>query len=226
MGTDALNVSYRLRQTATVLAAILVFKVLGSILYEYRWYFPANFDSLFLNGRRESFVGIYRTAFYTHIISSPIALVLAGLLVASGGRPRFRTAHRWAGRTQIILVLAAVVPSGLIMATGAYAGVIAGCGFATLSLLTGSAAGLAVWHAMGKRFDQHQRWAIRCGLLLASALLLRLLSGLAVVMHWDPEWAYRFSAWLSWLIPLAAFELGWRIHGAMKLPNGYNASRL
>ncbi|MDA8743964.1 hypothetical protein N9N28_04950 [Rubripirellula amarantea] len=42
------------------------------------------FSSAFLTGRESTFYGLYELAFYAHIISSPVALVLAGGLVVSG----------------------------------------------------------------------------------------------------------------------------------------------
>jgi hypothetical protein len=109
----------------------------------------------------------------------------------------------------VLLVLAALVPSGLVMATQAFAGPIAGIGFGALSLATGASAAATVYYAIARRYALHERWANRCVVLLISPLLLRLAAGFMSVMGWESDWAYRANAWLSWLIPLAVYEI-WR----------------
>jgi len=210
--------SARLNSTRTktlktiVLAALFLLgaKVLASILLEYPRYFPADFEATFLIGRERSFTPTYATAFYVHILTGPVAIVLSTFLMWSGGRARWLTWHRWAARGLMVLILAALVPSGLLMAPQAFAGPIAGVGFATLSLFTALTAGMTLRYARQKRFAIHQRWATRCYVLLVSPLLLRVVGGLLQVLAIDSEWAYVMNAWLSWLVPLAAVEIYWR----------------
>jgi hypothetical protein len=47
----------------------------------------------------------------------------------------------------------------------------------------------------------------RCYLLLCSAVVLRLIGGLATVTGVAAPWFDPLAIWLSWLVPLAAFEL-------------------
>ena len=90
-------------------------KVFLSILYQYRWYFPADFDSSpFLSGRRFTFTGLYRSVFYVHIVAGPIAeegffvqsmltgvtAVAAGVMARSGNLIAHR---RWASRCYLLL---------------------------------------------------------------------------------------------------------------------------
>lgn len=205
--TDRLS---RLKAIAALASVVLFVKVLLEILFEYRWYFPANFDASFLSGRRDSFTGLYRAAFYTHILSGPVAVVLGVFLMVSGGRSRHRSIHRRAGQVQMAIIFGAVVPSGLAMASQAFAGPIAASGFAALSLATAVCAAVALRCALAGRFSAHQRWAGRCFILLCSPLFLRLVSGMVIVLQRESEWIYRLNAWLSWLIPLAIYEAWWR----------------
>ena len=76
MNIDSSDRTRRLRKVAVLAAGLLFAKVLLEILYEYRWYFPANFEAAFLIGRQDSFVGLYRAAFYAHVISGPLAILL------------------------------------------------------------------------------------------------------------------------------------------------------
>lgn len=200
-----------LRRTALAIAAILFLKVFAETVYEYRWYFPVNFDeSHFLIGRRGTFFGTYRAAFFAHIISGPVVIVLGSILMLIGGRRRFAKIHRTLGRLQMLLVIGVVVPSGFIMALQAYTGAIAASGFAAHAIATGITAFLAIHHALKRRFPLHQRWATRCFILLCSPLLLRVISGATIVMQVDSDWTYRLTAWVSWLLPLGVYEWWWR----------------
>jgi hypothetical protein len=190
-------------------AAALFAKVLFSILAEYRWYFPPNFDSAFLVGRQDRFVGVYRAAFYSHIITGPVAITLAAFLLLTGGRTGYRQLHRWSGRVLVLLILLLLVPTGLVMASQAHAGAVAGLGFAILSIVTAVSAIATGFQAWAGHWQSHRRWAKRSFLLLCSPLLLRLTSGAAIVFQLESEEFYRLNAWLSWLIPLGFLELWW-----------------
>ena len=191
--------------------ALLILRVLVTMLLEYRWYFPADFNgSVFLSGRQATFVGLYRAAFYAHIISGPLALVLGLGLLAIARAPRLSRVHRRLGRVQILLVLLLVAPSGLIMACGTQAGELAAYGFAALALLTGGCGVAVIQAARAGRFEAHQRWALRCCVLLCSPMLLRLNTGLLIVTQHESIWLYSLSAWLSWLIPLMFLEVWFR----------------
>jgi hypothetical protein len=195
-----------------VVAALFVLgvKVLGSMLWEYPRYFPADFEATFLIGREESFTPLYAMAFYVHIIAGPLTMLLATFLMWSGGRRRWLAWHRWAGRSLMALIFAALAPSGLVMAPKAFAGPVAGVGFAVLALLTALMAGQTLYYARQRRFAPHARWAGRCYVLLVSPLILRVVAGLLIVLQADTELAYCLNAWLSWLAPLAIYEVSRR----------------
>ena len=50
----------------------------------------------------------------------------------------------------------------------------------------------------------------RLFILLCSAVVLRLIAGVAHLTSLDADWLYPASAWASWLGPLAAHE-SWRV---------------
>jgi uncharacterized membrane protein YozB (DUF420 family) len=90
------------------------------------------------------------------------------------------------------------------MAWYAATGTIAAIGFAALSVATGICAAKG-WHAAIRRqFDQHRRWMLRCFVLLCSAVVLRVIGGLADVL--GTEWTYPIAAWSSWFVPLVLLE--------------------
>lgn len=200
----------RWRIAFTLALAVLLGKVLLMILWEYRFYFPADFTSAFLSGRRHTFVGLYRGSFYLHIVAGPIAILLGAFLMASGlGYVRRAKWHRIAGRIQGVLVLFVLLPTGLVMATQAHAGSIASWGFALLSLATSGCVLAAVISARRKDFSAHQLWASRCFLLLCSPLILRMMNGSIVVLGMESQATYQWNAWFSWLGPWMVFE-SWR----------------
>jgi uncharacterized membrane protein len=195
------------RTIALTTLVVLSIKTFFGILYEYQWYFPPDYDhSAFLSGRRRTFVGIYRPAFYTHIVVGPITMLLGTFSIVSGVTGRFGRAHRWTGRANVALVLTVVVPSGLLMTLQAYGGVISMVGFSVQTLATGVCAAMTIRHARAFQFAKHRQWAMRLYLLLISPLFLRLIAGVMTVTHLESEWTYRINAWISWMVPLLWYE--------------------
>lgn len=196
-------------KTVAIWAGCLLFGWgLSSVLSPYRWYFPANFElSDFLMGRQDHFHGLYQAAFYLHIICGPIALVSSGILIASGGSPRFSKIHRQLGRVLALLVVFGILPSGLVMSAYAITGPIAGLGFAGLAIATATCALIAIYHAVQRRFCVHRRWAIRVFILLCSPILLRFVSTGMSAAGLEEDWAYQLNAWLCWILPWLLFEI-------------------
>ena len=192
------------------LLGLLACVVLAAIVSNYPRYFPPDFTSDFLRGRADSFFGTYQWAFYAHLAAGPVSLLLGLALLSNRLRRRHPAWHRVLGRAQMAVVLLVLVPSGLWMSASAATGTVAGLGFATLALATTVTATLGWREAVCRRFAAHGIWMTRLVALLGSAVVLRLLSGLAILAGLDTDWLYPASAWASWLLPLAACE-AWRI---------------
>lgn len=190
----------------TFLSAVLVVRVLAGILANYPSYAPPDFGSDFLRGREGHFWSWYRWAFYVHILSGPVSLILGLVLVNETARAWSPKWHRRLGWAQVGCVLLLVTPSGLAMARHAAAGPIAAAGLGTLAIATGACAAIGARAAMTRRFGDHRRWMWRCDLLLCSAIVLRLIGGLATVAEWYAPWVDPLATWACWLVPLAAFE--------------------
>ena len=210
------NLSLKLRRALVVVTGLLVLKVTAEVMLGYVNYFPANFGSDFLRGRERYFFGAYRWAFYPHIASGPLAIVLGLVQISDSFRRRFPKWHRNLGRLHLLNVLCVVTPSGLWMSYYASTGAIAAIGFAILALMTGMCSVLGWRAAVMRQFARHKRWMWRCFLLLCSAVVLRLLGGLGTVIGVQSDWFDPVASWSSWLVPLAAFELSglsvWRKH--------------
>ena len=212
------SLSTKLPRFLAFLAGLLILKVTVSVILGYRDYFPPNFESDFLRGRESYFSGNYQWAFYSHIVSGPVSLILGLILISEQFRIRFPSWHRCLGKAQIVLVLVLLAPSGLWMAYYAETGVVAAIGFSGLALATGLCALFGWQSAVQKRFVDHRRWMLRCYLLLCSAVILRLIGGLATVTAVEGTWSYPLAAWASWLLPLAAFELSGAFNRQFRRP--------
>ncbi len=198
--------SLALRRLLALLTALLICKVTLSVVIEYRGYFPPDFESDFLRGREPYFRGAYQWAFYTHVISGPASLMLGMILVSDRFRRSAPTWHRRLGRVQAACVLLLVAPSGLWMAWYAATGAIAAAGLGSLAIATAACVVLGWKAAAARRFADHRRWMSRTFVLLCSAVVLRMIGGLATIGQFDAAWLYPLSAWASWLVPLVVFE--------------------
>jgi hypothetical protein len=190
-------------------AGLLILKVTLSVVVGYRDYIPPNFNADFLLGRESYFYGAYHWAFYAHLISGPTSLVVGTILVSHRFRQMAPQWHRALGKFQVACVLMILAPSGLWMAWYAVSGAIAGVGLGLLAIATAACAALGWRSAVARRFDEHQRWMWRTYVLLCSAVVIRLIGGIAMVFDVDALWVYPLSAWVSWLAPLMIYE-GWR----------------
>ena len=188
------------------LTCLLIVRVTISVVLNYRDYIPPNFESDFLSGRQGYFWNGYHLAFYPHLASGPVSLILGVILVNDRFRLQFPHWHRLLGRVQVICVLFLVVPSGLWMAFYAMTGTVAAIGFASLAVATGLCVTLGWRSAVLRQFAIHRRWMLRCFVLLCSAVVIRMIGGLATVTDFDADWLYPLSAWACWLVPLAVFE--------------------
>ncbi len=205
-----------------ILAALLVGKVTLSVMIGYRNYLPPDFESEFLQGRESYFWGAYAWAFYVHLLSGPLTLVLGTILLSDRFRRVAPTWHRRLGRVQGLCVLLLLAPSGLWMAWYAATGAIAAAGLGSLAIASAPCVLLGWKAAVERRFADHERWMWRTYMLLISAVVIRMIGGAATVAGIDAPWLYPFSAWASWLVPLIAYEA---IH-RLDLPRHRSAAKL
>lgn len=168
-------------------------------------YFPAQFESGFLHQREAYFYSWYAVAFYTHVISAPIALFTGLLQSIHWLRNRSLKLHRSLGKIYVFTVLLFAVPSGLAMALKADGTSIAVVGFATLALATGWSTWLGYRHARLHDIPGHRKWMTRSYVLICSAVTLRFLA--AVTNEFELPIKYDAMAWLNWLPQLLAYEI-------------------
>ncbi len=128
---------------ARLAAFALVARVTIGVILGYVDYFPPNFYSQFLTGRKSYFYGSYQIAFWIHIIFSPPVMFSGMWLLSNRLRSRYPAFHRRLGRAHVLVVLCFVAPSGLWMSCYATTGLWAGSAFAASSCATFVCAWLA-----------------------------------------------------------------------------------
>ena len=190
-----------------LLTCVLICKIVIAVVLSYRDYMPPNFRNDFLQGRESYFFGSYQWAFYVHITSGPMSLVLGMILLSEKFRRRYSYWHRCLGRVQVVCVLLLVAPSGFWMAWNAHAGFVAESGFGVLAIATAACVALGWRSAVKRRFAEHRHWMSRCYSLLFSAVVLRFIGGLATVAGVESERVYPIAAWASWVLPLMVYEV-------------------
>lgn len=98
------------------------------------------------------------------------------------------------------------------MARYAATGGVAAAGLGSLAIVTAACVALGWRAAVQRRFADHRRWMLRTFILLCSAVVIRIIGGLASVLEFDAAWVYSASCWMSWLLPLLVFE-SWQVVG-------------
>lgn len=196
-----------LRRCLAIAVVMLILKTCWTVASLLPAYLTPNFDTDFLLGREPHFYGPYQYAFYIHILSGPFSLLVGMWLLSHSLRMRWPVVHRQLGRFQVACIVGLVVPSGLWMSCFAQAGNVAASAFATLAVATGWAAYRGWRQAVKGNFASHRMWMLRTFTLLCSAVVIRLLGGLASIFGVYWEWFDPLAAWASWLIPLAILEV-------------------
>ncbi len=118
----------------------------------------------------------------------PVSLILGLILIGEWSPEPIPEMASLSARLQVACVLLLVTPSGLWMAYYAAAGPIAAVGLAVLAITTAICVSLGARSAVTRRFADHRRWMWRCYLLLCSAVVLRLIGGLATVTGVAAPW--------------------------------------
>lgn len=199
--------SFTLPNLLPFVTALLIIRVTVAVVINYREYLPPNFESDFLQDREGYFWKGYHWAFYMHLLSGPVSLMLGMILISERFRLRFPKWHSYLGRIQAVNVLFLVAPSGLWMACYAMTGPVAAMGFGVLAVATAFTMAMGWRTAVQRRFAEHRLWMQRCFVLLCSAVVVRVIGGLLTVIDYGPAWPYQAAAWGSWLVPLLVFEL-------------------
>lgn len=171
-------------------------------------YYSPDFSSGFLSDKEDIFKGLYKIAFYFHIISTPIALLIGTIQVFFNLNNRFKKSHQLLGKIYVFLILIICAPSGLIMSFYSFGGILSIISFLLLSVLLFYYTFKSYRAILNGDVKKHTENIIRSYLLLISAILLRILSFVFIhYFNWEGETMYTTIAWLSWLPSLIIYQL-------------------
>lgn len=150
----------------------------------------------------------FRLAFYTHISSSVVMLVV-GLAQWLPAVAKLGTrTHRTFGKAYVFGILAVAAPSGLVLARFANGGLVAQVAFSLQAGVWWVATLLAYQNARRRRWPCHVTWMLRSYAITLAALSLRGESYLFYYcLHTKPIETYLTVAWLSWVGNLLVMEV-------------------
>lgn len=164
-------------------------------------YIPLRLDVAFLNVKQDALAyGYYPVAFFSHVFSSIVVLLLGGTQFSAWVRLWSPTLHRNFGKTYVALILLVASPSGLVMALHANGGLGARVSFVLQALLWWAWTYGAWRAALRQNWERHHLYMLLSYALTLSAVSLRFWKW-AIVGLWAPPPmdTYRIVAWLGWM---------------------------
>jgi uncharacterized membrane protein YozB (DUF420 family) len=172
-------------------------------------YIPINYDVAFLNLKQEEIkLPYYKFAFFTHVYSSIIVIVLGVSQFSKTIRNHFSIIHKLNGKGYILLTLLIASPSGLIMAFHANGGLVSQISFSILSILWFIFTLIAYLSIKKGNYKKHRDFMIRSYALTLSAISLRLFKyGIVFFYELPPMDTYKIVSVLAWTINLGIAEL-------------------
>jgi uncharacterized membrane protein len=143
---------------------------------------------------------LWRTAFYTHVFSSILALAAGFTQFNEQVLREHRRLHRWIGRIYAYDILVVNFPAGMILAIYANGLLPSKTAFVILDCLWFLFTLMAVRAAKEGRFKQHREFMIRSYALTFSAITLRTWKIiLSHTIHPDPLHLYMMDAWMGFV---------------------------
>lgn len=187
-------------------ALIYFIYLLGLITLQY---IPINYEVAFLNLKQEEIqLPYYKLAFFSHVYTSMIVIVLGLTQFSKTIRKQFSFIHKLNGKGYILLILLIASPSGLIMAFHANGGLVSQISFSILSILWFVFTLKAFLYIKKRNYRKHRDFMIRSYALTLSAISLRLFKyGIVFFFELPPMDTYKIVSVLGWTLNLGIAEL-------------------
>ena len=172
-------------------------------------YIPVNYNVAFLNLKQEEIqLSYYKIAFFSHVYSSILIIILGLTQFSKTIRQQFKSVHKLSGKLYVLLILVIASPSGLIMAYHANGGLIGQVSFIVLSMLWFVFTLQGFRYIKKGNYQKHKNFMIRSYALTLSAISLRLFKfGIVTVLELPPMDTYKIVSVLGWGINLIIAEL-------------------
>jgi uncharacterized membrane protein YozB (DUF420 family) len=190
-------------------AATILTLVLASVVaVRFIWHYAVPYF-LHFNQKQFDYYWPHRIRLVTHIGGGILALVCGTLQLWTGLRQRAMNAHRWIGRVYLASAAVGIVGAFLMAVYSAPRSFGIGLmGLATAWIVT---TGIA-WAAIVRgRVALHKEWMLRSYIVAFAFVTFRiftdLLPGVTKHLGSSAEDASTSVAWISWVLPLAVFEI-------------------
>lgn len=170
-------------------------------------YFLAGFQGGFLSSKSPELLNsFWMYAFYLHIISGGVALLVGWPQFSARLRKKNIAFHRVLGKIYMIAIALSGL-AGLYISFNATGGIIAKLGFACLAIawLFTSFKGLKTIRE--KKISDHQRWMIRSYALCFAAVTLRIWLPSFIIAGIPFLTSYVIISWLCWVPNLIVAEM-------------------
>ena len=196
----------KIKLAATILAwagivAIAVGFVIKYVLFYYRHYDAASFDTLWPR----------RTWLFLHINGGTLALLTGPWQFWTGLRQRHLQIHRWTGRLFLLGVTAGVAGAvGLVVnEVGYWAFGVGLMGLAASWLVTTAMAYYSIRKGL---VALHKEWMIRAYVVTFAFVFFRIMSDYTPMSRLRPEGDRDITiAWACWVVPLAVTEMVFQV---------------
>lgn len=150
----------------------------------------------------------WMTAFYIHISSAILVILIGPLQFLPFIRRRYTAQHRFMGKVYVSCILFLAAPSGLYMSFFANGGIWASIGFGVLSVLWFVATYRAFYHIRRREVEEHRNWMLRSYALTLSAVMLRVyVPVLSMGFGVDHHFTVVITSWINWIPNLIIVEL-------------------
>ena len=151
----------------------------------------------------------HRFRLILHISGGIVALICGTLQLWTGLRQRAMRLHKWTGRVYLVGVAVGALGAFLMTYyTTPHSFGVALMGLATAWLLTTGIAWAAILRGM---VQMHREWVVRSYLVTFAFVSFRVISDnlprLAAKLGSSPDDALANVTWLSWVVPLALYEV-------------------
>ena len=154
---------------------------------------------------KPNFLG-HSTAFYIHIGSASVALLIGPWQFLKGWRAAHPREHRTTGALYVVACLVGGV-AALPMAVGSNGGPVAAAGFLALASLWLFTTVRALAAILAGDLAGHRRWMVRSFALTLAGVTLRLYLPAALMGFTSFHVAYAAIAWLCWVPNLLIADL-------------------
>jgi hypothetical protein len=190
-----------------IFAGFLLFFIFLLLLITWQ-YVPMRFDVAFLNVKEEIQFVWYKIAFYVHVYSSWIVIIIGFFQFWKWISTHHSYIHKSFGKFYIFTILVFSAPSGLAMSLVANGGWISQSSFTILTILWFYFTYKAYQMARQKNWISHEYYMYRSYALTLSAVSLRLIKWvLANTLELPPMDMYRIVSWAGWVINLILVEI-------------------